>query len=63
VLTKDISTLADIAPSALETVMFCFMGCILVLTYYLLLDALRYPQPMEVHKERSDVVDVLRANC
>ena len=37
-LTKDISTPADIAPSALETIVFyCFMGYISALTYYLLL--------------------------
>ena len=37
-LTKDISTPADIAPSALETVIFyCFIGYISALTYYLLL--------------------------
>jgi len=37
-LTKDISTPADIAPSALETTIFyCFMGYISALTYYLLL--------------------------
>ena len=37
-LTKDISTLADIAPSALETIIFyCFMGYISALTYFLLL--------------------------
>jgi len=37
-LTKDISTPADIAPSALETTIFyCFMGSISELTYYLLL--------------------------
>ena len=37
-LTKDISTPADIAPSALETIIFyCFMGCINALTCYLLL--------------------------
>jgi len=37
-LTKDISTPADIAPSALETIIFyCFMGYISALTYYLLL--------------------------
>ena len=37
-LTKDISTPADIAPSALETVVFyCFVGYISALTYYLLL--------------------------
>ena len=36
-LTKDISTPADIAPSALETIVFyCFMGYISALTYYLL---------------------------
>jgi len=38
VLTKDISTPADIAPSALETIVFyCFMGYISALTYFLLL--------------------------
>ena len=37
-LAKDISTAADIAPSALETIIFyCFMGYINALTYYLLL--------------------------
>jgi len=37
-LTKDISTSADIAPSALETTIFyCFIGSISELTYYLLL--------------------------
>jgi len=37
-LTEDISTPADIAPSALETIVFyCFMGYISALTYYLLL--------------------------
>jgi len=37
-LTKDISTPADIAHSALETIIFyCFMGYISALTYYLLL--------------------------
>jgi len=38
-LTKDISTLANIAPSALETIIFyCFIGgYISALTYYLLL--------------------------
>jgi len=37
-LTKDISTPEDIAPSALETIIFyCFMGYISALTYYLLL--------------------------
>jgi len=37
-LTKDTSTPADIAPSALETIIFyCFIGCISALTYYLLL--------------------------
>jgi len=36
-LTKDISTPADIAPSALETVIFyCFIGYISALAYYLL---------------------------
>ena len=40
-LTKDISTPADIAPSALETIIFyCFMGYISALTYYLLLPSL-----------------------
>jgi len=35
-LTKDISTPADIASSALETIIFyCFMGYISALTYYL----------------------------
>jgi len=35
-LTKDISTPSDIAPSALETIIFyCFMGHISALTYYL----------------------------
>jgi len=29
----------------------------------LVLDALRYAQPVEVGKERSDVVVALRANC
>jgi len=29
----------------------------------LVLDALRYAQPVEVGKERSDLVMVLRANC
>jgi len=29
----------------------------------LVLDALRYTQPMEVRKERTDVVVALRANC
>jgi len=34
-LTEDISTPADIAPSALETIVFyCFMGFISALTYY-----------------------------
>ena len=46
-LTKDISTPADIAPSALETIIFdCFIGYISALTYYLLLliihDLFRY---------------------
>jgi len=37
-LTKHISTPADIAPSALDTIIFCCsMGCISALTYYLLL--------------------------
>jgi len=37
-LTRNISTPADIAPSALETVIFyCFMGYISAVTYYLLL--------------------------
>ena len=37
-LTKDISTPADIAPSALETVVFyCFVGYISAPTYYLYL--------------------------
>jgi len=37
-LTKDISTPADIAPSALETIIFyCFVGYISAPTYYLLL--------------------------
>jgi len=37
-LTKDISIPADIAPSALETIIFyCFMGYVSALTYYLLL--------------------------
>jgi len=37
-LTKDISIPADIAPSALETIIFyCSMGYICALTYYLLL--------------------------
>ena len=38
-LTKDISTPADIARSALETnfLFYCFMGYISALTYYLLL--------------------------
>ena len=31
------STPADIAPSALETMFYCFVGCISALTYYLLL--------------------------
>ena len=36
-LTKDISTPADIAPSALETIIFyCLIGYISALTYYLL---------------------------
>ena len=36
-LTKDISTAADIALSALETIIsYCFMGYISALTYYLL---------------------------
>jgi len=40
-LTKDISTPADIAPTALETIIFyCFMGYISALTYYLLLIAM-----------------------
>ena len=39
-LIKDISTPADIAPSALETIiLYCFMGYISALTYYLLLCA------------------------
>ena len=29
----------------------------------LVLDALRHAQPVEVGKERSDVIVVLRANC
>jgi len=37
-LTKDISTPADIAPSALKTMIFyCLMGYISALIYYLLL--------------------------
>ena len=37
-LTNDISTPADIALSALQTIIFyCFMGYISALTYYLLL--------------------------
>jgi len=37
-LTKDISTTADIAPSALETrIFYCFMGYISALTLLLLL--------------------------
>jgi len=43
-LTKDISTPADIAPSALETIVFyCFVGYISALTYYLLL---LFPPPL-----------------
>ena len=41
-ITKDISTPADIAPSALETIIFyCFVAYISALTYYLL------PQPTD----------------
>jgi len=42
-ITKDISTPADIAPSALETIIFyCFMGYISAPTYYLLLITIHY---------------------